>query len=42
MSLFQALWEHGPGLADALVAATASCAPGEHRFVALNAAALVP
>jgi hypothetical protein len=42
MSLFQALWEHGPGLADALVEATASCAAGEHRYLTLNDAAPVP
>ena len=35
MSLIQALWEHGPGLAPRLVAEAASCAPGEHRWVAL-------
>jgi len=35
MSLFQALWEHGPGLAPRLVEAAANCAPGEHRTVIL-------
>ena len=35
MSLFQALWEHGPGLAPRLVEAAAACAPGEHRLVLL-------
>ncbi len=35
MSLIQALWEHGPGLAQVLVAQAATCAPGEHRFIAL-------
>lgn len=35
MSLFQALWEHGPGLAPLLVEAAASCQPGEHRVVEL-------
>jgi hypothetical protein len=42
MSLFQALWEHGPGLADLLVEATAGCAAGEHRFLPLNDGAPVP
>jgi bacillithiol synthase len=35
MSLIQALWEHGPGLAQILVAQAATCAPGAHRFIAL-------
>ena len=35
MSLFQALWEHGPGLAPRLVEAAAACAPGEHRLILL-------
>jgi hypothetical protein len=42
MSLFQALWENGPGLADVLVEATASCPPGEHRFLTLNGTEPVP
>jgi uncharacterized protein YllA (UPF0747 family) len=35
MSLAQALWEYGPGIADTLVAAAAVTAPGEHRSVRL-------
>lgn len=35
MSLFQAIWEHGPGLAAELVAAATGCAPGERRLVAV-------
>ena len=35
MSLVQAIWEHGPGLATALVAAVSDCAPGERRLVAV-------
>ena len=35
MSLIQAIWEHGPGIAPRLVAEAAACAPGEHRWVAL-------
>jgi len=33
MSLGQALWEHGPGLADTLVAAARVCAPGDSAVV---------
>lgn len=33
MSLFQAIWEHGPGLATLLVDAAAGCGPGERRLV---------
>jgi uncharacterized protein YllA (UPF0747 family) len=36
MSLFQAIWEHGPGLADRLVAEAAEAGPGAHRLVALG------
>lgn len=35
MSLFQAVWEHGPGLSSRLVEAAGSCAPGEHLSVKL-------
>ena len=35
MSLFQGIWEHGPGLAPRLIEAAAACAPGEHRIVLL-------
>lgn len=35
MSLFQAIWEHGPGLAAALVDAAADCPPGARRLVPL-------
>ena len=35
LSLFQALWEHGPGLAPRLLEAARQCAPGEHRCVRL-------
>lgn len=35
MSLFQAIWEHGPGLAAELVHAASETAPGEHRLVQL-------
>ena len=33
MSLGQAIWEHGPGLADVLVAAARVCAPGDRAVV---------
>lgn len=33
MSLFQAIWEFGPGLAPLLVREAAGAAPGEHRCV---------
>lgn len=33
MSLFQAIWEFGPGLAPLLVREAAAAAPGEHRYV---------
>ena len=33
MSLFQAIWEFGPGLAPLLVREAATAAPGEHRYV---------
>ncbi len=36
MSLFQAIWEHGPGLADRLVDEAAEAAPGAQRLVALG------
>ncbi len=35
MSLFQALWQHGPGLAPRLVEAAQQCTPGAHRCVIL-------
>lgn len=35
MSLAQALWEHGPGLATELVAQSATAALGEHHLVVL-------
>lgn len=35
ISLFQAVWEHGPGLAAELVHAASSTAPGDHRLVPL-------
>lgn len=35
LSVFQAIWDHGPGLADALLAAAEAAAPGEHRLVRL-------
>ena len=35
MSLFQALWEHGQGLASTLVAAAAATQPGQHTYVTL-------
>lgn len=35
MSLVQALWEHGPGLARVLVDAAAATSPGQHRYVLL-------
>jgi hypothetical protein len=36
MSLFQALWEHGPGIGERLVAAAAACAPGDRAVVRLD------
>jgi hypothetical protein len=36
MSLFQALWEHGPGLGAQLVASTALLAPGERAVLRLG------
>lgn len=36
MSLFQAVWECGPGIADVLVEAAAACAPGVHGWVDLR------
>lgn len=36
MSLLQAVWEHGPGIADRLVEAAAACAPGVHGWVDLR------
>lgn len=35
LSLFQAIWEHGPGLAAELVHAAGETPPGEHRLVPL-------
>jgi len=35
MSLFQAIWEHGPGLAAELVHAAGAIPPGSHQLVAL-------
>ena len=35
MSLFQALWEQGPGLASVLETAAARTAPGQHGYVLL-------
>ena len=35
MSLIQALWEHGPGIAGRLVQEATLAAPGEHRYVRL-------
>ena len=36
LSLFQALWEFGPGIADRLVDAAALSEPGMHEFVSLK------
>jgi bacillithiol synthase len=36
LSLFQALWEFGPGIADRLVDAAALSGPGMHGFVSLK------
>ena len=36
LSLFQALWEFGPGIADRLVDAAALSGPGMHRLVSLK------
>lgn len=36
LSLFQALWEFGPGIADRLVDAAALSGPGTHGFVSLK------
>ena len=36
MSLFQAIWEHGPGVVHRLVETASACAYGEHRFTALT------
>lgn len=36
MSLGQAIWENGPGLAEALLAAARVCAPGERRVLSLE------
>jgi hypothetical protein len=35
MSLFQAIWEHGPGVAHQLVDLARTVTPGDHRFLAL-------
>lgn len=36
MSLFQAVWEHGPGVAAELLHAADATAPGQHRLVRLG------
>ena len=36
LSLFQALWEHGPGIAHRLVAAATDTAPSTHAYVSLR------
>ena len=36
LSLFQALWQFGPGISDRLVEAAAVSEPGAHRFVSLK------
>lgn len=36
MSLFQTIWEHGPGLAAELVRSAGGTSPGEHRMVPLT------
>jgi len=33
MSVFQALWQHGPGLGRQLIAAAAAAGPGGHGLV---------
>ena len=36
MSLFQVLWEHGPGIADQLVACAKTASPGQHHWMKIS------